>query len=60
MLIRNKLLLSAALSVGSLIIIFIIKEYSGVVQEQLSQGQQLVLQLENKVLTLRKHEKDFF
>lgn len=60
MLIRHKLLLSAAVSVGSLIIIFILKEYSAAAQEQLSQGQQLVLQLENKVLTLRKHEKDFF
>lgn len=60
MLIRHKLLLSAAVSILSLIAMFGLQRYSSGVQADLSIAAQSVIELENEVLSLRKDEKDFF
>ncbi|KFZ37349.1 chemotaxis protein [Shewanella mangrovi] len=60
MLIRHKLVLSAVVSVGALVAMFILKQYSSSTESELSRASALVQQLDNQVLTLRKHEKDFF
>lgn len=60
MLIRHKLMLSAVVSVGALVAMFVLKQYSSSTEAELSRASALVQQLENQVLTLRKHEKDFF
>ena len=60
MLIRHKLLLSAAVSILSLVAMFGLQRYSSSVQADLSIAAQSVIELENEVLSLRKDEKDFF
>ncbi|MPY23268.1 methyl-accepting chemotaxis protein [Shewanella psychropiezotolerans] len=60
MLIRHKLLLSAAVSILSLVAMFGLQRYSSSVQADLSVAAQSVIELENEVLSLRKDEKDFF
>ncbi|MCH1921557.1 methyl-accepting chemotaxis protein [Shewanella sp. A3A] len=60
MLIRHKLILSAVVSIGALVAMFALKEYSAMVQSELSQSSALVQQVDNHVLQLRKQEKDFF
>ncbi|QFU24047.1 methyl-accepting chemotaxis protein [Shewanella eurypsychrophilus] len=60
MLIRHKLLLSAAVSIISLVAMFGLQQYSSAVQGELSLTAHNVIELENEVLSLRKDEKDFF
>ncbi|MBE7216781.1 methyl-accepting chemotaxis protein [Shewanella benthica] len=60
MLIRHKLLLSAAVSILSLVAMFGLQRYSSSIQADLSVAAQSVIELENEVLSLRKDEKDFF
>lgn len=60
MLIRSKLLLSAAVSISALIAMFGLQLYSNSVKSELSNAAQSVLDLERNVLILRKNEKDFF
>lgn len=60
MLIRSKLLLSAAVSISALIAMFGLQLYSNSVKSELSNAAQSVLDLERDVLILRKNEKDFF
>ncbi|MCU8105605.1 methyl-accepting chemotaxis protein [Shewanella sp. SM101] len=60
MLIRSKLLLSAAVSISALIAMFGLQLYSNSVKSELSNAAQSVLELERDVLMLRKNEKDFF
>lgn len=60
MLIRSKLLLSAAVSVTALIAMFGLQLHSNSVESELSHAAQSVLELERDVLLLRKNEKDFF
>ncbi|MCH1929324.1 HAMP domain-containing methyl-accepting chemotaxis protein [Shewanella sp. A25] len=60
MLIRSKLLLSAALSITALIGMFGLQLHSNSVESELSSAAQNVLELERDILMLRKHEKDFF
>ncbi|MCU7964096.1 methyl-accepting chemotaxis protein [Shewanella sp. SM20] len=60
MLIRSKLLLSAAVSISALIAMFGLQLYSNSVDSELSHAAQSVLELERDVLMLRKNEKDFF
>ncbi|MGI2166038.1 methyl-accepting chemotaxis protein [Shewanella oncorhynchi] len=60
MLIRSKLLLSAAVSISALIAMFGLQLYSNSVKSELSNSAQSVLDLERDVLILRKNEKDFF
>lgn len=60
MLIRSKLLLSAAVSILALIAMFGLQLYSNSVKSELSNAAQSVLDLERDVLILRKNEKDFF
>ncbi|WP_417763838.1 methyl-accepting chemotaxis protein [Shewanella sp.] len=60
MLIRHKLIFSAVVSIGALVAMFILKEYSAMVQSELSHSSALVQQVDNHVLQLRKNEKDFF
>ncbi|MGI3004218.1 methyl-accepting chemotaxis protein [Shewanella algae] len=60
MLIRHKLLLSAAVSIGALILMFILQQYSSSVQTELSIAIQKVVELDKEVLSMRKNEKDFF
>ncbi|MCL1119237.1 methyl-accepting chemotaxis protein [Shewanella seohaensis] len=60
MLIRSKLLLSAAVSVTALIAMFGLQLHSNSVESELSHAAQTVLELERDVLLLRKNEKDFF
>ncbi|MFV0596599.1 methyl-accepting chemotaxis protein [Shewanella sp.] len=60
MLIRSKLLLSAAVSVTALIAMFGLQLYSNSVESELSHAAQNILELERDVLLLRKNEKDFF
>ncbi|MEL4388773.1 methyl-accepting chemotaxis protein [Shewanella xiamenensis] len=60
MLIRSKLLLSAAVSVTALIAMFGLQLYTNSVESELSHAAQNVLELERDVLLLRKNEKDFF
>ena len=60
MLIRSKLILSAAISIGALLAMFGLQQYSVSTQLELSQATQDVLELEKDVLNLRKDEKDFF
>ncbi|EDQ01194.1 methyl-accepting chemotaxis protein [Shewanella benthica KT99] len=60
MLIRHKLLLSAAVSILSLVAMFGLQRYSSSIQADLSVAAHSVIELENQVLRLRKDEKDFF
>ncbi|WP_394205785.1 methyl-accepting chemotaxis protein [Shewanella waksmanii] len=60
MLIRHKLLLSAAVSILSLIAMFALQRYSNTVLSDLSFAAQKVIELEREILGLRKDEKDFF
>ncbi|MCU7993684.1 methyl-accepting chemotaxis protein [Shewanella glacialipiscicola] len=60
MLIRSKLLLSAAVSISALIAMFGLQLHSNSVKSELSKAAQSVLELERDVLILRKNEKDFF
>lgn len=60
MLIRSKLLLSAAVSVSALFAMFGLQLHSLSVESELSDAAQTVLELERDVLLLRKNEKDFF
>lgn len=59
MLIRSKLLLSAAVSVTAVIAMFGLQLYTNSVESELSHAAQNVLELERDVLLLRKNEKDF-
>lgn len=60
MLIRSKLLLSAAVSISALVAMFGLQLHSNSVKSELSHAVQNVLELERDVLILRKNEKDFF
>lgn len=60
MLIRHKLLLSAAVSIGALVLMFALQQYSSSVQTELSIAIQKVVELDKEVLSMRKNEKDFF
>lgn len=60
MLIRHKLLVSAAVSICSVIAMFGLQLYSGDTLDDLSHAAQSVIELEKEVLSLRKDEKDFF
>ena len=60
MLIRHKLMLSAAVSIVALVAMFSLQRYSSGIQQELSLAAQGVLKLEKEVLSLRKDEKDFF
>ena len=60
MLIRSKLLLSAAVSISALVAMFGLQLHSNSVKSELSHAAQSVLELERDVLMLRKNEKDFF
>ncbi|QYK04267.1 methyl-accepting chemotaxis protein [Shewanella zhangzhouensis] len=59
MLIRQKLMLSAALSIGALVAMFGLQLYSGKTQVELALAAQTVVELERDMLELRKDEKDF-
>ncbi|MGE6651386.1 methyl-accepting chemotaxis protein [Shewanella colwelliana] len=60
MLIRHKLLASAAISISSVIAMFALQQYSASTLDDLSHAAQSVIELEKEVLSLRKEEKDFF
>lgn len=60
MLIRHKLLLSAAVSILSIVAMFGLQRYSSGVQQGLAQAAQTVIELEKEVSSLRIAEKDFF
>ncbi|MBL4816109.1 MAG: methyl-accepting chemotaxis protein [Shewanella sp.] len=60
MLIRHKLLLSAAVSILSIVAMFGLQRYSSGVQQGLAQTAQTVIELEKEVSSLRIAEKDFF
>lgn len=60
MLIRSKLLLSGALSIGALVAMFGLQQYSLSNQADLARIGQNVIELEKGVLDIRKDEKDFF
>jgi methyl-accepting chemotaxis protein len=60
MLIRSKLLLSGALSIGALVAMFGLQQYSLSNQADLARIAQNVIELEKGVLDIRKDEKDFF
>ena len=60
MLIRSKLMLSAALSIGALLSMFGLQQISLSTQLDLGHATQGVVTLEKDVLALRKDEKDFF
>ncbi len=60
MLIRHKLLLSAAVSIISIFAMFGLQIYASGIQDDLSHTAQGVIELEKEVLSLRKDEKDFF
>lgn len=60
MLIRSKLLLSAAVSISALIAMFGLQLHSNSVESELSHAAQNVLELERDMLILRRNEKDFF
>ncbi|ABE54379.1 methyl-accepting chemotaxis sensory transducer [Shewanella denitrificans OS217] len=59
MLIRSKLMLSAAVSIGALIAMFALQQYSNSQQAQLTSAELNVSEIDLKVLNLRKEEKDF-
>mgnify|MGYP000241333449 CR=1 FL=1 len=59
MLIRHKLLLSAAVSIIALAAMFALQLYFGQVQSELSRASQEVSSLKSEVLSLRRDEKDF-
>ncbi|QYJ87021.1 methyl-accepting chemotaxis protein [Shewanella mesophila] len=60
MLIRHKLLVSAAVSICSVIAMFGLQRHSAATLDDLSHAAQKVIELEKDVLSLRKDEKDFF
>lgn len=60
MLIRSKLLLSAAVSISALIAMFGLQLHSNSVESELSHLAQNILELERDTLILRRNEKDFF
>lgn len=59
MLIRHKLLLSAAVSIAALGAMFGLQLYFGQVQSELSKASQGISSLKSEVLSLRRDEKDF-
>ena len=59
MLIRSKLILSAAISVCSVIAMFGLQNYSESVLSELSSASSSIVEIERKVLELRTEEKDF-
>ena len=60
MLIRHKLIFSAAVSIVALVAMFSLQRYSSGVQQELSNAALGFIKLEKDVLSLRKDEKDFF
>lgn len=60
MLIRHKLLVSAAVSICSVVAMFGLQRYSAATLDDLSHAAEKVIELEKDVLGLRKDEKDFF
>ncbi|MXR70462.1 HAMP domain-containing protein [Shewanella sp. JBTF-M18] len=60
MLIRHKLLVSAAVSICSVIAMFGLQRFSAAKLDDLSHAAQQVIELEKDVLSLRRDEKDFF
>lgn len=60
MLIRSKLMMSAAVSIAALVAMFGLQRYSINVHQELSNAAQNVLEIEKEILELRKDEKDFF
>ncbi|GGP86566.1 methyl-accepting chemotaxis protein [Shewanella ulleungensis] len=59
MLIRSKLILSAAISVCSVLAMFGLQNYSESVLSELSSASSSIVEIERKVLELRTEEKDF-
>lgn len=59
MLIRHKLLFSAAVSIAALAAMFGLQLYFGQVQSELSKASQEISSLKGEVLSLRRDEKDF-
>lgn len=59
MLIRSKLILSAAISVLSILAMFGLQNYSESVLSELSTASSSIVEIERKVLELRTEEKDF-
>ncbi|MGZ9897460.1 methyl-accepting chemotaxis protein [Shewanella gaetbuli] len=59
MLIRSKLLLSAAISIFALVLMFVLKQYSTNLQQQLAVASASVIEIEKEIFELRKEEKDF-
>ncbi|UCX03742.1 methyl-accepting chemotaxis protein [Shewanella glacialimarina] len=59
MLIRSKLLLSAAISISALVAMFALQQYSTNVQQQLALATTSVIEIEKEIYQLRKEEKDF-
>lgn len=60
MLIRHKLICSAAVSIVALVAMFSLQRYSSGVQQELSNAALGFIKLEKDVLSLSKDEKDFF
>lgn len=60
MLIRSKLMLSATISVFSILAMFGLQNYSESVLSELSTTSSNIIEIERKVLELRTEEKDFF
>ncbi|QIR15436.1 methyl-accepting chemotaxis protein [Shewanella aestuarii] len=59
MLIRSKLMLSAAVSILALLSMFGLQRYSASVFEKLSHASNNVVEVEKEILQLRREEKDF-
>ncbi|MDD8058937.1 methyl-accepting chemotaxis protein [Shewanella metallivivens] len=59
MLIRSKLMLSATISVISVLAMFVLQHYSESVLSELSTTSNNIVEIERKVLELRTEEKDF-
>ncbi len=59
MLIKNKLILSTVLLVLSMIVLVLVRQYTANSTNQLTAGVQLTADIENKILSLRRAEKDF-
>jgi methyl-accepting chemotaxis protein len=59
MLIRSKLMLSAAVSIGAVIAMFGLQQYASSQQSELAYTELKINEIEVKVLELRKDEKDF-
>ncbi|UJF21611.1 methyl-accepting chemotaxis protein [Shewanella sp. OMA3-2] len=59
MLIRSKLMLSAAVSILALVAMFALQLYSINVQQQLADSKSSVIEIEKEIFELRNKEKDF-